>query len=289
MTNQALFKIVLLWVVIWLVTWLVTWLCSRRSRDRAREHGYASMPSRGLMSPLRDTFFSLARAGTALGRFGQKAWSKLASRASLVLSPAPVLLGVSVPHRLEAGATFAIRFVAYVERVEALVGRQLAALGGDESDAALGITPERKARWEVGTPVTVRIEAGPHIELRFHEASFEWNGEYNIISFSGTVAPDAQAGRSTQLCLEALIEGIPIAFIPIDLKIARGVGGDSTRFLTSQPAQTAFASYSRKDANDVSLCLSALAHWDSGLKVFMDCLDMTPNAHWRHELEGIVP
>jgi hypothetical protein len=198
-----------------------------------------------------------------------------------------VLLGVSAPRRVEAGAVVSARFVAYVEALEERVRQQLKELGGDEAQSALGISPDRAARWKPGTPVTVRLDAGPHIGVRPAEASFEWNGRHNLVSFSLTVAADAPAGRA-QLRFEAFIEGLPIAFVPLDIGIAQAA--DAARATASaRPAATAFASYSSLDAQNVALCLSALSRWDAGLKVFMDCLDLTPNQSWQKELERVIP
>ena len=202
-------------------------------------------------------------------------------------APEPVLLGVSAPHRVEPGGVFSARFVAYVEALEERVRQQLKELGGDEAQSALGIAPDRAARWKVGTPVTVRLEAGPYISVRPPEASFEWSGRHNLVSFSLTVAPDALAAR-TQLRFEAFIEGLPVAFIPLDIAIAQAP--DASRATASaRPPATAFASYSSLDAQSVALCLSALSRWDAGLKVFMDCLDLKPNEPWRQELERVIP
>lgn len=202
-------------------------------------------------------------------------------------TPDPVFLGVSAPRRVEPGGVFSARFVVYIEVLEERVRQQLKELGGDEAQSALGIAPDRAARWKVGTPVTVRLEAGPHISVRPPEASFEWSGRNNLVSFSLTVASNAPAAR-IQLRFEAFIEGLPVAFIPLDIAIAQAA--DPSRATASaRPAATAFASYSSLDAQAVTLCLSALSRWDAGLKVFMDCLDLKPNEPWRQELERVIP
>jgi hypothetical protein len=201
-------------------------------------------------------------------------------------APEPVLLGVSAPRRVEPGGMFSARFVAYIQVLEERVRQQLNELDGDEAQSALGIAPDRAARWEIGTPVTVRLEAGPHISVRPPGASFEWSGRHNLVSFSLTVAPDAPAVR-TQLRFEAFIEGLPVAFIPLDIAIGQRI--DSSRVTRStRPHATAFASYSSLDAQAVTLCLSALSRWDAGLKIFMDCLDLKPNEPWRKELERVI-
>ena len=156
-----------------------------------------------------------------------------------------MLLGVSAARRRARGV-FSARFIAYIEALEERVRRQLKELGGDEAQSALGIAPDRAARWKVGTPVTVRLEAGPYISVRPPEASFEWSGRHNLVSFSLTVAPDAPAAR-TQLRFEAFIEGLPVAFIPLDIAVAQA--SDASRATASaRPPATAFASYSALDA-----------------------------------------
>ena len=104
------------------------------------------------------------------------------------------------------------------------------------------------------------------------------------------VAVEPQAPACvTELCFEAFIEGVSVAFIPLDLTIGaesgeRGVG------MVSQPVQSsAFASYAPDDASLVASCLSALKRWDPGLDVFMDCLDLTPNGAWQNELKRVIP
>jgi TIR domain len=212
-----------------------------------------------------------------------------AAQSSVPAEPevAAVLLGVSAPRRLAPGETASARFVAYVEALEERVRKQLEELGGDEERSALGISPDRAARWKVGTPVTVRLDGGPHISVRPAEASFEWNGRSNLVSFALAVVPAIPA-RHVQLKFEAFIEGIPVAFIPIDVAVAQAAD-PTPATVSGRPATTAFASYSSLDAQQVALCLSALSRWDAGLTIFMDCLDLKPNEPWRRELERVIP
>jgi hypothetical protein len=210
-----------------------------------------------------------------------------AAAAAVEPEPEPVLLGVSAPRRVAPGSAFSARFVAYVEALEERVRQQLKELGGDDAQSALGISPDRAARWKPGTPVTVRVDAGPHIRVRPTEVSFEWNGRSNLASFSLTVAHDIPATR-TQICFEAFIEGLSVAFIPLDIAIGQTADAERTTG-SARPPATAFASYSSLDAQNVALCLSALSRWDAGLKVFMDCLDLTPNQSWQQELERVIP
>jgi hypothetical protein len=190
------------------------------------------------------------------------------------------------------GATFTARFAAYVESRQEAVGQRLNQLDRDADggvQTVLGLPPERGARWLVGTPVTVRL-SGEHVNVEPATRSFEWNGFENLVSFLVSVDDVAPSG-STQLCFEAFIEGIPIAFIPITIRI---LSEGETRWngkvnKVARPMTSAFASYSSKDSGLVSLQLSALKRWDPGADVFMDCLDLTPNEDWKHELERVIP
>jgi hypothetical protein len=60
-----------------------------------------------------------------------------------------VFLGVSAPRRVEPGSVFSARFVVYIEVLEERVRQQLKELGGEEAQSALGIAPDRAARWKV--------------------------------------------------------------------------------------------------------------------------------------------
>jgi serine/threonine protein kinase len=204
----------------------------------------------------------------------------------------PILLGVSAPRDTSPAATFTARFVAYVESRQDSVKQRLNQLdqGSEESvQAVVGLSPERGGRWLVGTPVTVRL-SGEHLRVEPTTRSFEWNGFENLVSF--VVSVDANAPRiSTQLSFEAFIEGMPIAFIPITIAIkARHethLPGAATA--VAQPLSSAFASYSSKDSDLVSLQVSALKRWDPNADVFVDCLDLQPNEDWKRELERIIP
>jgi len=207
------------------------------------------------------------------------------------LTAPQVLLGVSAPHGANSGSKFVARFVAYVGEREIAVKQQLRDLdpviAGSNRQMVLGLMPDRGGRWLVGTPVTVRVY-GHYLTAEPPVGSFEWNGQENLVSFSIAVAQDAPATTS-QLCFEAFIEGVPIAYIPLALHIGPGASEADRSVRVSHPASTAFASYASKDAPLVALCLSALKRWDPQIEIFMDCLDLTPNDRWQHELRQIIP
>jgi type VI secretion system FHA domain protein len=203
----------------------------------------------------------------------------------------PVLLGVSSPRHASPGITFTARFVAYVKGREAAVHNRLRQLDSDgvrqNLQALVGLAPNRAGRWAIGTPVTVRV-SGQHLDVKTPIQSFEWNGAENLVSFLVSVPKTVSPGP-TQLCFEAFIESVPIAFIPLNLTIDYESATDDPVTITGRPMSSAFASYASKDAPLVALLLSALKRWDPEADVFMDCLDLTPNENWRHELERVIP
>jgi hypothetical protein len=204
-------------------------------------------------------------------------------------TPAPVLLAVAAPHEAQAGSTFAARFVAYIEEMTRTVQKHLRDLdrnAASGTQSVLGLTPDRESRWRVGTPVTVRL-SGEYLHVDPAARSFEWNGRENLVSF--VVGVDAEApADSIQLCFEAFIEGVSIAFVPLALRIGPERGAAVKVIETASPSN-AFASYASQDAPLVALCLSALKRWDPGLDIFMDCLDLTPNEDWQRELARVIP
>ncbi len=197
----------------------------------------------------------------------------------------PVLLGVTAPRAVQAGEKFSMRFVAYAQILEARIKQILTGLDGDRSNPVLGLVPERMAAWRAGTPVTVRL-SGEQVRITPAECFFEWSGSYNLVSFSVTAESKAPAGP-IQLLFEAFIEAVPIVSIPLNLEVGISLK-DDTQITTVAVPKTAFASYATADAAIVATCLSTLVRWDPGLKVFMDCLDLTPNEAWRNELEHVI-
>lgn len=208
-----------------------------------------------------------------------------AAAADVSVARSPVLLGVSAPRAAAAGETFSARFVAYAEALEARVRQILTDLDSDHASPVLGLAPERMAAWRVGTPVTVRL-SGERITVAPAERFFEWSGAHNLVSFSVAVSPDAPAGP-IQILFEAFIAAVPIASIPLTLQVDAAARPE-TQTATAAAPKTAFASYASADAGLVAMCLSTLARWDPGLKVFMDCLDLSPNENWRDELERVI-
>jgi hypothetical protein len=215
---------------------------------------------------------------------GQPAGDKLAPELP------QVLLSVSAPRVVGCPSTFTARFVAYIEEREAAVKQRLRELDSATSPVrqiATGLTPSGGGRWRLGTPVMVGVY-GDHLRVQPATQSFEWNGSENLVSFLVTVLTDAPT--SLHLCFEAFIEGVPVFFTPLEVRTgAQTSDSEPSIVVVSQAASTAFASYSSKDDALVKQCLSALKHWDPQISIFMDCLDLTPNAEWQRELEQVIP
>jgi hypothetical protein len=202
----------------------------------------------------------------------------------------PVLLGVSAPRLVKPATTFTVRFAAYVQdRQESVVDRlrDLDAAAGGDVQIAAGLPPNRGGGWLIGTPVTVRL-SGEHLEAKPKTQSFEWNGAVNIVSFVVSV-DDAAPAATTQVCFEAFIEGVPVAFIPLNLVVGERIAHGDPVTAVTRPLSSAFACYASKDAATVALLVSALKRWDPEADVFMDCLDLTPNQKWQTELERVIP
>ena len=201
--------------------------------------------------------------------------------------PEPVLFGASAPRSVAAGATFTARFAAYAESREEHVAARLRALSAASANTIVGLRPARGGRWKTGTPVTVRLSGGA-FSAELAEQSFEWNGAENIVSFNVRANAEARDGDAS-LQFEVFIEGISIATVAIDVRVGSAAVAGAPATATGRAPSTAFASYASQDAALVALCLSALQRWDPGLKVFMDCLDLTPNERWQGELSRVIP
>jgi TIR domain len=244
-------------------------------------------------SPLASIWHTVTSPFRLLGRL-PSAFRRSTSREpepSPSTTPEAVLLGASAPRCVRAGEPFVVRFVAYVEHVEAHATRQLRELDPakrpDERTIAVGLPTTRGGRWMVGAPVTVRL-TGNGLTGDRSTASFEWKGTYNVVSFTMSVAP-AAAVSQVHLSVEAFIEGVPVGGVPLTLDVSDRAPEAQRVTSVRRPFSSAFASYASQDAPMVSLCLSALHRWDPDVDVFMDCLDLTPNEDWKRELQRIIP
>ena len=252
----------------------------------------APAPARPPATTARPAPPSSARPSLA-GRIGgalrsMTDWLRPAERPSDTRAePEPVLFGASAPRSVAPGATFTARFAAYAEAREENVAARLRALSADSAHTVVGLRPARGGRWKVGTPVTVRLSGGA-FTAEPAEQSFEWNGAEHILAFIVRTNAEARDGDAP-LQFEVFIEGISIAAVVIDVRVGGAAAATTATTAAGRAPSTAFASYASQDAALVALCLSALQRWDPGLKVFMDCLDLTPNEQWQAELARVIP
>jgi len=204
------------------------------------------------------------------------------------VTPSPVLLGASAPREAVPRDNFTARFVAYVEAREPVVLSRLKEMSGPTpSTTVVGLSPLKGGRWRIGTPVTVKA-AGEHLEVSPAQQSFEWNGREQILSFPVSVTLGTLPS-TTAICFEVFIEGVPIARVALDILIRDHVTDGRINQVAAHAPETAFASYATEDRPIVTQCLSALQRHDPGLDIFVDCLDLKPNAEWQKELGLVIP
>ena len=194
--------------------------------------------------------------------------------------PAPVRLGASAPAQAAPGSEFSVRFVAYPPADEAAVARLLTELSA-RSEHRLNV---HECRWQPGTTVTVRA-AARRIDIAPAEQTFTWDGRRVLLDFDATVADDAPEGVVV-LKLDVAVDGIVVARLRLDLAIARATdtAQPPVATTTSEPARSAFASYSSKDRERVLDRLAAV-RIATGLDVFLDCLALNPGEQWKPRLE----
>lgn len=189
----------------------------------------------------------------------------------------PVRLGASAPRSAAPGSEFTARFVAYIPAIEEEVRKQLL----DLSPTAAVHTAVQTVAWKVGTRIRVRLSAR-NLEIDTASQEFVWNGQREMLAFDVTVPEDALPA-TTVLKFDALIEGIVVARIRLDLEIAKGATGARTS-VTAPAPDTAFASYSSDDRNRVLDRVSAV-EIATGMDIYVDCLSLKAGERWKPELE----
>ena len=151
------------------------------------------------------------------------------------------------------------------------------------AETVLGI---QKCRWKRDTLVTVRL-SGRGLTIDPTEQSFTWNGGRSLLDFDVTVADDAQE-ETIPLKFDVTIEGIIVARLRLELEItAKPKKKVQNATATSEPARTAFASYSSADRDRV-LDRIAAVRIAAGLDIFLDCLDLRPSEEWKPQLDDEI-
>lgn len=188
----------------------------------------------------------------------------------------PVHLAVSSPRAAMPGDSFSVRFAAYPLSEEALVRQQLGDLGGGRTREQMGVA---RCQWARQTRVTVKV-SGKHLKVEPDEQTFEWRGRSEILGFS--VEVQATSAATTALRFEVFIQGVRVAFIPVDLAL----GGSPVRaeVTTRASARTAFASYATADRSLILQKLASIRDL-AGIDVFLDCLSLRPSEQWKRRIE----
>ncbi|MFZ3169413.1 MAG: HEAT repeat domain-containing protein [Candidatus Methanoperedens sp.] len=224
-------------------------------------------------------------AAWALGKIREEAVEpviKTLNDKEKLVPPVPVLLGVATPRAVKPGVIFTARFVAYIKSLEETVKKDLSDLGSGRSQSYMGV---ESCRWKLETIVTVKLK-GKHLKVDPSESEFVWKGERNLVNFLVEVLADAPE-EWTVLTYEVFIEGIRVAFIPLDLEITSSIKSDKRNIAIIEPAHTAFASYASQDKLRV-LDRVAAVRISAGLKIFMDCLSIHPGEEWKKRLESEI-
>jgi hypothetical protein len=194
----------------------------------------------------------------------------------------PVLLAVSAPDAVKSGDIFTARLAAYIKSLEEEVREELIKLSRGRSESYMGV---ESCRWKLDTHVTVRL-SGKHLKVNPSESEFIWKGERNLVNFLVEVLADAPE-EWTVLRYEVFIEGIRVAFIPLDLEIKSSIKSDKRNIAITEPAHTAFASYASQDRVRVLDRVAAVSI-SAGLDIFMDCLSIHPGEEWKKRLESEI-
>ena len=196
----------------------------------------------------------------------------------------PVFLGITAPLECVAEQRFNAVLAVYIAASRDAVKAKLARLGGAKAEPLMDLEPDRQLGWRVGAPVTVRL-TGADCEITPPEVEFDWSGRDNLAAF--TVKPGRAAGSQIDLAFHVALAGVPIAHIPLPVRVAQVAAGSAsgTREVDMHSPRSAFASYASQDADEVGARLSTLAHWAPGLTIFQDCLDLRPGEMFKASLQ----
>ncbi|HLL55202.1 MAG TPA: toll/interleukin-1 receptor domain-containing protein, partial [Myxococcaceae bacterium] len=195
-------------------------------------------------------------------------------------APEPVLLGLSAPKSATPGSELIVRLVAALKAFEKEVQKQLEGLGSPPVTLV-----NRGCRWKPGTQVQVRL-SGTHLTCEPAEQFFEWDGRYQLLDFAVAVAPGATPG-STVLKCDVLIEGVRVAFLTLPLEITAATTASAepppNQQTFTEPARTAFASYSSRDRDRV-IDMCAVLRNIADLDVFVDFDSLRAGKPWGEQL-----
>ena len=177
---------------------------------------------------------------------------------------------------------FTAALVAYIDAARESAREKLAALGEPDDRVVMDVAPQHNATWHLGAPVSVRL-TGEGVEVKPVEVRFEWNGRENLAPFAARVQDDAPA--TVSLSFEVFVADVPIAFVPMRLTVTAQTEPVAVQQAQASVPSSVFASYSSKDAQPVTQRLSTLQRWSPKLDIFLDCLDLQPNASFQPKIK----
>jgi len=114
---------------------------------------------------------------------------------------------------------------------------------------------------------------------------FVWDGKYELLEFDVKV-PESAPQIETVLKFDVSISDIVVARLRLDLAISRSAAKQERAFVSTEPAKTAFASYSSKDRPRVLDRIAEIKK--NGIDVFLDCLSLHPGEEWKPRLESEI-
>ncbi|MGA1871778.1 MAG: hypothetical protein ACMUJM_24900 [bacterium] len=200
---------------------------------------------------------------------------QMTSQPSVSGNRIPVRLGASAPKIANPGASFLARFVAYHPVLEAELDKQLNQLDPEVA--------HRRTNWELGTRVKVKVY-GEKLVVDPEEDEFQWGGEKHILDFRVNVDKNTIGLRD--LKFDVYVESYRLCRIWMPLEVSNQPT-DKVQSKTVSSPRTAFASYALEDRLRV-LDRVATLKIHCGLRVFLDCISMRPNAKWRELLPDMV-
>jgi len=197
------------------------------------------------------------------------------------LEPEPVLLGAAAPAAVKPGSEFTAHFAAYVAEQEGEVRRMLE----KRSPRSISHLGEAVCCWRHGTHVRVRLRARTLL-VDPEEQDFVWVGGRTLLAFDMEVPEDAPE-ETVVLKFDVLIDELVVARLRMDLVIGAEADENIRHTPVVEPARTAFASYSSADRSRVLDRVDALTT-DSGIRFFMDCLDLHQGEEWKPALAEAI-
>ena len=139
------------------------------------------------------------------------------------------------------------------------------------------------------TELTLFLELD-RFEVEDPAEPFFWKGFVTNVSFiiraPGSLPPGLYPGRLKILKQGLLLSKLFFEIAVADAASAKKSAGSREIRATEQKVRTAFASYSSKDRDQVTMCVKGMSH--AGLDVFMDVLDLRAGDDWEDRIHQAI-